>query len=265
MRNILLVGLVIVIVGMGGYSVSKFKSANESSSPPVTPENSLVPDTSESSVIPIEYTEISPGGSVRVQCGDGSAGTKVTFNEGGFAGNIGLGGQTDISATVQDERGQPAGGLVEWRLYDRGLLRIDACQATFIAPDSIGTAYSTSATIQARVVSEATRPPIPTTAGEGGPVFAGFVATTKVTILSGGKPACYDPAGVAVSINSVPTTDSVRIIVDTPKVKRRSYSKRNITVRDGRGSYKIQIFVNGSLYGSETSAVGACQLVTVKF
>lgn len=260
MRNIGLIILVVFIfLSVGFYAQYK----NEIPKPIPTPSpidvDKKVPD-----VAPVEYIEIGPGESARVHCGEGNIGTQVTFKEGSFAGNIGLGGQADITAKVSDTKGQPAGGLVEWTLFYRGTLHIEGCSATFMAPDSIGTAYSTSANISARVVPNTT-PPTPSPAGEGGPRNAGQVASTKVTILSGAKATCFDPAGVAISINSVSTTRNVQIWVDTPRVAGRLYNGRNVTVRDGVGTYVIEIFVDGGLYGNTTSQVSACQLPTVKF
>ncbi|MBI2430888.1 MAG: hypothetical protein HYV39_02655 [Candidatus Levybacteria bacterium] len=208
---------------------------------------------------------IGPSESARVQCGEGSNGTRVVFEDGGFAGNIALGDQTTLTAKVLDEKGQLAGGLVEWRLWYHGRLSIDGCNAIFTAPDSIGTAYSTSADISTRVVSDTTLTPAPTLQGEGGPIFAGFVTTIKVGILSRAKPGCFDPAGVAISINSVSTYRNVQIVVDTPRFLGREYNARVATVRDGPGTYNIQIFVDGALYGDATSQVEKCQLPTVKF
>ncbi|OGY24989.1 MAG: hypothetical protein A2134_01170 [Candidatus Woykebacteria bacterium RBG_16_39_9b] len=207
---------------------------------------------------------ISPGESAKVQCGKGRSGTRPVFPRGGFAGNIGRSDQTEIEVSVQTDKGEVVGGLVEWRLYDWGELEIYGCEAIFIAPDSIGTAYSVSATINARIIPE-TSEPNTSSSGEGGPIFAGFVATTKVTILSGAAPGCYDPAGVAISINSVPTTSNVQIFVDTPRFLGRQYNGRVATVRDGTGDYYVQIYVNGALYGQTNSTVGDCEMATVKF
>ena len=264
MRNLALIGSAIVILVLSGIVYSRYEAEviQPTPSPTTIPEPSETPTPSPA---PITYQEIGPDESVRVQCGEGRTGTRVVFARGSFAGNIGLDGQTEITASVKDTSGEPAGGLVEWKLYYWGKLRIDGCKATFIAPDAIGTAYSVSASINTRVVSE-TPPPSPSLGtGEGGPIFAGFSSTTKVTILSGTKPTCYDPAGVAISINSVPTTSDVQIRVDTPKFLGRVYNGRNATVRDGAGTYDIQIFVNGALYGKTASNVANCQLPTVKF
>lgn len=208
---------------------------------------------------------IVPGESAKVQCGEGRGGNRVVFTRGSFSGNIGRGDQTEIVASVKDTNNQSTGALVAWTLYNWGKLEIDGCKATFIAPDAIGTAYSVSASINAQVVLEPSGPSPVSVGGEGGPIFRGYVATTKVTILSGAKPACHNPAGVAISINSVPTTDNVRINVDTPKFLGREYNARNATVRDGAGDYYVQIFVNGALYGQTNSSVADCQLPTVKF
>jgi len=208
---------------------------------------------------------IVPGESAKVQCGEGKEGNRVIFTQGSFSGNIGRGDQTEISISVIDANNQSTGALVEWRLYNWGRLEINGCQATFIAPDSIGTAYSVSASINARAVPESSPPSPINMGGEGGPIIVGYVATTKVTILSGAKPTCHNPPGVAISINSVPTTDNVQIIVDTPKFLGREYNARNATVRDGVGNYYIQIFVNGALYGQTNSSVANCQLPTVRF
>lgn len=257
MRNLgLIVLIVFFLLSVGFYAA--YKNDITKPTPTPTPTPSSTPSQQPDAII-------GPGESARVQCGEGNAGTQVTFKEGGFAGNIGLLGQAGITAKVSDEKGQPAGGFVEWKLYDRGTLQIVGCEATFMAPDSIGTAYSTSATINARVVPNTTPTPDPTPRGEGGPIFAGLVTTTKVTILSGAKPTCFDPAGVAISINSVPTTSIVQIRVDTPRVAGRLFNRRNVTVRDGAGTYEINIFVNGALYGSTSSRVAACQLPPVKF
>lgn len=271
MRNVgwIIVAL-FIFLSVGFYS--RFK--NESIKPILSPTptsiaaTGVIPsDLQEEETVPQNQPDaiIVPGESARVQCGEGNTGTRVVFQEGGFAGNVGLGEQATITAKVTDEKGQMAGGLVQWRLYNRGTLQIEACRATFVAPDSIGTAYSTSATINASVVPDTTPTSASTPRGEGGPIFAGYAATTKVGILSGTKPACFDPAGVAISINSVPTTSVVQIRVNTPIVAERVYNGRNATVRDGAGTYEIEIFVDGVLYGTTTSRVQECQLPTVKF
>ena len=211
---------------------------------------------------PDDSIVIRSGGTARVQCGQGSDGTKVIFFD--HPANVGLGDKVGFSAEVRNVNNELAGGLIEWRLYYRGSLKIKDCTVTFIAPDSIGTAYSTSVDITAKIASAEVSPG-PTSGGEGGPRFVVAPTKTSITIIAGGAFTCFDPAGVAVSINSVPTTDAVQIAVDTPRFLDRNFFSRVATVRDGVGTYYIQIFVNGGLYGQTTSQVGECQLSTVKF
>lgn len=264
----LIIFAVFILFSVGSYA--RYKNVDIKPTPIPTP--SSVPSPTLSPTLTITPTPqkqpdaiITPGESARVQCGTGNAGTRVTFNEGGFAGNIGLGDQTDITAKVSDDKGQAAGGLVEWKLYYYGKLRVDGCSATFIAPSGIGTARQVSATVTTRVVSNN---PTPTSAsfGEGGPINAGFVATTKINILSsGGGSSCYNPAGVAISVNSPSTFDNVQIVVDTPKFLGRQYNSRVATVRDGVGTYNIEVYLNGNLYGSTSTYVDTCEMATVKY
>ena len=273
MQKLILIGLAILIfTSVVGYSSGRKENiVNPTPSPASSPVPSKEPSKIPTTPIPrptspITYQEIGPDQSVNVRCGEGSGGDRVIFPQGqnGFAANIGRRGQTETKVTVINAKGEPSGGLVNWRLYYWGKLRIDGCKATFIAPDSIGTAYSVSAAINARVVVESPTP-APTSGGEGGPINAGYVATAKITILSGAEPTCYDPAGVAISINSVPTTSNVQIVVDTPRFLGRVHNGRNATVRDGEGTYDIQIFVNNEFYDRTSSTVARCQLPAVKF
>lgn len=225
-------------------------------------------DTLEREVVVLEDEPdaiIGPGESATVQCGDGNMGTRTSFARGSFSGNIGKGDQVEIPVQVLDSSLQPAGGMVRWSLFYWGSLAIKGCTATYTAPDSIGTAYSVSATINTKIDFEPTPIKVDTSVGEGGPTFVGFVTTTKVTILSGATTTCHNPAGVSISINSVPTTSVVQIRVDTPKFLGRVYNGRNTTVKDGPGDYYIQIFVNNNLYDETTSAVAECQLPNVRF
>lgn len=222
-----------------------------------------IPDTEETKSI-----VIGPDESVKVQCGGGNEGKDVVFKgkaRGGFAGNVGFGQKVEIVSEVLDKNQNSSGGLVEWTLYRYGSLAIEGCKAVFTAPDSIGTAFSASAEIVARIPWEFDSAN-QTVVGEGGPRNAGGFAKTKVTILSGNQSSsCFNPAGVAVSINSVPTTSNVQIVVNTPRFLGKLYAGRNATVRDGEGTYEIQIFVNGGFYGATTSTVRECQLPTVRF
>lgn len=267
MRNLgwIILG-VFLFLSVGIYAqykndVKPTPTPSPSSVPSFTPSPTLSP-TPTITPTPTKQPDavIAPSGSARVQCGQGNVGTQVTFQQD--VANVGLGQKAFITAQVRDTNGQETGGLVEWRLYYRGKLQIDGCNATFIAPDSIGTAYSTSADITARVVHDVT--PAPTSAGEGGPINAGFVATTKVTILSGAPPTCYDPEGVSVSINSVDTTRNVQIVIDTPRVVNRVFNGRVATVRDGPGTYYIEYYVDGGLYDATTSQVGKCRLEVIR-
>ena len=212
---------------------------------------------------PFEGTVIGPGESAEVQCGEGSDGVQTKW-QGKVPSYTSLNGEADLEVEVADAKGSPANGaLVKWSLYDWGTLSIEGCKATFTAPDSIGLAYSTSATINARAVLPQPSPTLG--AGEGGPIFAGYSTSTRITIYSGGTATCFDPAGVAVSINSVPTTSDVQIVVDTPRVVGRNFFGRIATVRDGEGIYHIQILVDNALYGDTVSQVERCKLSTVKF
>lgn len=272
--NLVSIGIIMFVVLLGNGLISRYKGYNVTPTPipSVVPSPSEVPNTvvptrvptTIPTEIPITYKEIGPDESVRVQCGEEANGTRADF-KGSFAGNVGLSQEADIIVRVSDTNGQPAGGLVEWKLYYYGKLRVNGCSATFIAPSGIGTARQVSATITARVVSNN---PTPTSAslGEGGPINAGFVATTKINILSsGGGSSCYNPAGVAISVNSPSTFDNVQIVVDTPKFLGRQYNSRVATVRDGVGTYNIEVYLNGNLYGSTSTYVDTCEMATVKY
>lgn len=235
-----------------------------SSTPSATPTNSGGKEIVDETPPPDEGIVIGPGESAEVQCGEGNDGVRTQW-KGKGGGYTSLNGQVELMTELLDANLQPAkGALITWRLYDWGSLRINGCNATFTAPDAIGLAYSTSATISARV--ELPRPSPTSGGGEGGPINAGYSTSARITIYKGGAtPTCHDPAGVAISINSVPTTSNVQIRVDTPTVVGRVYNRRNATVRDGAGIYEIQIFVNGALYGETALEVKDCQLPPVKF
>jgi hypothetical protein len=163
----------------------------------------------------------------------------------------------------------PNGTWLRWVFGGPGSLTIDGCTAVY-SVTSIGSAYQTSATIQ--ILSGAAPTPTPTatpepckgqmcggggagraddptTGGEGGPVAVFVYKTITVNV--------YDPAnqpqgactlpGIAMSINSVPTTAVVVWFVMTPRTAPFfvGYPGRNVTVVDGDGLYTIQLFVNG--------------------
>ena len=268
MKNLGLIILgIFILFSIGSYA--RYKNIDVTTTPTPIPPPSSTPSITFSptpTIIPAPTKQpdavIAPSESARVQCGEGNAGTQVTFQQD--VANVGLGGNAYITAKVRDKNGQESGGLIEWNLYYRGSLSVDGCNATFIAPDSIGTAYSTSADITARAVPNISHTPFPTSGGEGGPINAGFVATTKVTILSGAPPTCYDPEGVSVSINSVSTTRNVQIVIDTPRVVGRVFNGRVATVRDGPGTYYIEYYVDGDLYDYTTSQVGKCRLEVIR-
>lgn len=272
MRNLGLIILVVFILLSVGFYAG-YKNDVIKPTPTPTPAPSSTPsatptDFSEEEITPEitpldEGVVIGPGKSAEVQCGEGNDGVRTQW-KGKGAGYTSLNGQVELTAELLDANLQQAkGALIKWSLYDWGTLSIEGCNATFTAPDSIGLAYSSSATISTRVVTS----PLPSPGGgEGGPINVGYSTSTRITIYAGGsKPVCHDPAGVAISINSVTTTSNVQIIVDTPQFLGRVYNGRNFTVRDGPGTYYIQIFVNGAFYGQTNSTVAKCQLPTVKF
>lgn len=275
MRNIAVIILsVFILLSVGFYS--EYKNNDIQPTPTPTPTSISIPSSTSSptfnptpTITPTPQKQpdaiIGPGESAKVPCGDGNGGSRVVFPvaQNGFATNVGRGDQTETTISVIDNNGQPSGGLIEWRLYYWGELSIDGCNATFTAPDSIGTAYSVSATIHAKVVTQ-TPSQAPTTIGEGGPINAGYVASTKITILSGSSPTCHDPEGVSVSINSVDTTRNVQIVIDTPRFQGRVFNGRNATVRDGEGMYYIQYFVDGALYDETESFVRECRLEVIR-
>lgn len=120
---------------------------------------------------------LSPGQSAKVQCGVGSDGRTVTFTKGNFSGNLNLGDQVTIPISVN------GGATVEWQLQKYGTLQIDGCTGTFIAPDSIGSAYQVSAQITARVYQAPTSKPVDNhNSGEGGPLSVSAPPYTTVNI-----------------------------------------------------------------------------------
>lgn len=271
MRKLTLIGLVIILLVLAGRVVSKNQKIDVDPTPIPTyaPEPSEIPystpiDVYETPPPPEKGIVIGPGESAEVQCGEGNDGIRTEW-KGKGGGNTTLNGQIELIAKLLDAKLQPAkGALIKWSLYDWGTLRIDRCKATFTAPDSIGMAYSSSATISTRVVTSP--PPSPTSGGgEGGPINAGYSSSARITIYAGGSnPTCFDPEGVSVSINSVSTYRNVQIEIDTPRVIGRLFNGRVATVRDGPGTYYINFYVDGVLYDSTTSQVAKCRLETVK-
>ena len=219
-------------------------------------------------------TVIGPGESAEVQCGKGSDGVNPQLDD--IISNLRyttVGGEKrNITVYVMDKNFKRANGArLSWTFGDwafEGSLNIDGCSAVFTPPSSLGTAYNSNAHFYIKAVLPTPPPSKPVSPGEGGPIFAGYVLEKTILVYdskNGGSTSCYDPAGVAISINSVSTVSNVQIVVDTPKFTGRTYNRRNATVRDGPGTYNIDIYVNGSLYDSTTSQVGQCQLSTVKW
>ncbi|MEK7528314.1 MAG: hypothetical protein AAB592_00935 [Patescibacteria group bacterium] len=217
---------------------------------------------------PTETAVIGPGESADVQCGSGSDGVSVQFGENSEPGYTSIGGsQRNFTVYTANNAGQHASGAkIRWSLSSwkfGGSLSIEGCNATYTPPTSLGTAYSSSADIYMKVAPVAST--TTSTGGEGGPVFAGFLTKKSVLVYGAMKTdTCHDPAGVSASINSVDTTRDVEIDIETPRAFW-TYFDRNATVRDGPGMYYVNIYVDGLLYGSRSSNVGACQIWTVKY
>ena len=254
-------------------TTSKQPVATKSSSPvelPTQIENNEYPFSSEAKTT---GTVISPGESAEVQCGKGSDGVNPQLDSSSNLKYTTVGGgKRTMTVYVLDKDFKRANGArLKWTFGDWGFggsLDIDGCSATFTPPNSLGTAYNTNVHIYVKAVLPAPPPSKPVSPGEGGPTFAGYVLEKSILVYdssNGGSTSCYDPAGVAISINSVSTVSSVQIVVDTPRFTGRTYNGRNATVRDGPGTYYIDIYVNGSLYDSTTSQVGQRQLSTVKW
>ena len=289
-RNLLLISLGVVILAFASTAwvasqyetknlektptTSKQPVATKSSSPvelPTQIENNEYPLSSEAKTT---GTVISPGESAEVQCGVGSDGVNPQLDRSNS--NVKyttVGGEKrNLTVYILDKDFKRANGArLSWTFGDwafEGSLNIDGCSAVFTPPSSLGTAYNSNAHFYIKAVLPTPPPSKPVSPGEGGPIFAGYVLEKTILVYdskNGGSTSCYDPAGVAISINSVSTVSNVQIVVDTPKFTGRTYNRRNATVRDGPGTYNIDIYVNGSLYDSTTSQVGQCQLSTVKW
>lgn len=285
-RNLLLIGLGVAVLALAStvWVASQYETkplentpttsnqteATKSSSPTKTTTKTDDTKSPPSSKAKAKTTAIGPGESAEVQCGDGSDGVNPQLDSSSNLKYTTVGGgQRTMTVYVLDQNFKRANGArLKWTFAKwafGGSLDIEGCSATFTPPSSLGSAYNSGAHIYVKVVlpTASSKPGSP---GEGGPIFAGYVLEESILVYnsSGNSTTCFDPAGVAISINSVSTFSDVQIVVDTPRFTGRRYNGRIATVRDGPGTYEIDFFVDGSLYDSTTSQVAECQLSTVK-
>ncbi len=280
-RNLVLIGLGVAILALASttWVASQYKTTALEKTPTTSKQTRATKSPSKGTTkttVPskakTKTTVIGPGESAEVDCGVGTGGTEPRLDSSSNLKFTTIGGEkrTLNVYLVDKDYKRAAGARLKWTFGDwgfEGSLEIDGCSATFTPPTSIGTAYNAGAHFYIKAVLPTPPPSKPVSPGEAGPIFAGYTLEQSILVYdsnNGGSTGCYDPAGVAISINSVSTFSNVQIVVNTPRYTGRSYSSRVATVRDGPGTYEIYFYVNGSLYDSTTSQVGECQLATVK-
>lgn len=138
---------------------------------------------------------VGEGEDVISECGSaGEAMSRLEISSAGPRpeGWLIVGEEASLEAHLFSSSG-PTGGRVLWRLYDHmgGRMQVNGCAAIYRSPDTLGTAYQTSASITIAPYIET--PPSPqTVGGEGGPRNAGPTGNARILI--------YDPANGPASL-----------------------------------------------------------------